>query len=136
VKAIVCRLAKLEARFVPREDEQSLLLRERLRRARERLASMGHPVLPPLVYDGPPLSLGEHILWARRKNKIRRGLSNDRCIQILRECGYFQGAGVSIVQLGRIPGGLSAQDTERYLREHGAEVFSPNRPVSSMRMGV
>jgi hypothetical protein len=67
VKAIARRLARLEDRYVPREDEQSRLLRERLRRAQERLQSMGHP-LPPLVYDGPPLSLGERILLARRNH--------------------------------------------------------------------
>jgi hypothetical protein len=65
MKAIVRRLARPQDRFVPQEDEQSLLLRERLCRARERLESMGLS-LPPLVYDGPPLSLGEQILLARR----------------------------------------------------------------------
>jgi hypothetical protein len=58
-------------------------------------------------------------------NKIRRGLSNDRCIEILRECGYFRGADVSVVELGRIPRGLSAADTERFLREHGDQVCGP-----------
>jgi hypothetical protein len=66
VRAIARRLARLEDRFVPREDEQSLLLKGRLRRARERLQSMKHPLPPPLVYDGSPLGLGERILWARR----------------------------------------------------------------------
>jgi hypothetical protein len=65
VKAIVRRLARLEDRFVPREDAESERLRERLRRARERLQSLGH-LLPPLVYNGPPSSLGERILLARR----------------------------------------------------------------------
>jgi hypothetical protein len=66
MKAIVRRLARLEDRYVPREDEQSRLLRERLRRAQGRLQSMGHPPPLPLVYDGPPLSLGERILLVRR----------------------------------------------------------------------
>jgi hypothetical protein len=69
-------------------------------------------------------------------NKIRRGLSNDRCIEILRDCGYFRGAGVSVVELGRIPGGLSAEDTERFLRERGSEVLSTNQPRNSVRIGV
>jgi hypothetical protein len=69
-------------------------------------------------------------------NKIRRGLSNDRCIEILRDCGYFLGADVSVVELGRIPRGLSAEDTERFLREHGGEVFSPHQPGNSVRMGI
>jgi hypothetical protein len=66
MKAIVRRLARLEDRYVPREDAESERLRERLCRAQERLQSMGHPLPLPLVYDGPPLNLGERILWARR----------------------------------------------------------------------
>jgi hypothetical protein len=66
VKAIVRRLARLEDRYVPREDAESERLRERLRRARERMQAMGHELPSPLVYDGPPSSLGERILLARR----------------------------------------------------------------------
>jgi hypothetical protein len=69
VKAIARRLARLEDRYVPREDAESERLRERLRRARERLEPMGHPLPPPLVYEGPPLSLGERILLAIAQNK-------------------------------------------------------------------
>jgi hypothetical protein len=78
VKAIVRRVAQLEDRFVPREDGESLLLRERLRRAQERLASMGHPLPPPLVYDGPPLSLGERILLARRSHMRRLAMAAEQ----------------------------------------------------------
>jgi hypothetical protein len=66
VRAILRRLARLEDRYIPREDAESERLRERLRRAQERLQSLGHPLPPPPVYDGPPLSLGERILLARR----------------------------------------------------------------------
>jgi hypothetical protein len=71
MRAIVRRLERLEDRFVPAEDEESRLLRERLLRARERLQAMGHPLPLPLVYDGPPLSLDERILWARRMRGAR-----------------------------------------------------------------
>jgi hypothetical protein len=71
VRAIARRLARLEDRYVPREDAESERLREQFRRARERLQSMGHPLPPPLVYDGPPLSLGERILLARRNHMWR-----------------------------------------------------------------
>jgi hypothetical protein len=71
MKAIARRLARLENRFIPREDAESELLRERLRRAQQRLVGIGHPVPPPLVYDGPPLSLGERILWARHAHTRR-----------------------------------------------------------------
>jgi hypothetical protein len=72
VKAIVRRLARLEDRYVPREDAESERLRERLRRAQERLASTGHPLPPPLTYDGPPLSLDERILLARRNHSAEQ----------------------------------------------------------------
>jgi hypothetical protein len=68
VRSIARRLGRLEDRFIPREDAESERLRERLRRARERLQSIGHSLPPPLVYDGPPLSLGERILLARRNH--------------------------------------------------------------------
>ena len=69
MKAIARRLARLEDHYVLREDAESVRLRERLRRARERLQSMGRPSPPPLVYDGPSLSLGERILLARRNHR-------------------------------------------------------------------
>jgi hypothetical protein len=68
VKAIARRLVRLEDRYVPREDAQSERLRERLSRAQERLQSMGHALPSALIYHGPPLSLGERILLARRNH--------------------------------------------------------------------
>jgi hypothetical protein len=48
-------------------------------------------------------------------------LDQDRCIQILRECGFLPTGPVGLVNLGEIPDGLDAEELERYLREHGAE---------------
>ena len=70
MRAIVRRLARLEVKLVPRESAESARLRERLYRARLRLAAAGE------TYDGisqrpitdlsAHLSLGERILLARR----------------------------------------------------------------------
>jgi hypothetical protein len=47
-------------------------------------------------------------------------------MQILRECGYLPtGYGFSVVFLCNIPDGLTEDELEQYLREHGAEL-SPN----------
>jgi hypothetical protein len=47
----------------------------------------------------------------------------DRCVEILAESGFLRnGPGISTVDLLDIPHGLSAQELERYLREHGAEI--------------
>jgi hypothetical protein len=57
---------------------------------------------------------------------LHRGLSKERCIEILKKCGHLRtGPWFSLVNLYRIPRGLSAQDTERFLREHGQEVCGP-----------
>src|SRR5258707_1137124 len=52
-------------------------------------------------------------------------LDQDRCIQILRECGLLPTGPVGVVNLGHIPEGLNAEELERYLRKHGA-ALSPN----------
>ena len=50
-------------------------------------------------------------------------LDEDRCIEILRECGHLPtGPGLGIVNLYEIPDGLNAQQLERYLRRDGAEI--------------
>jgi hypothetical protein len=54
----------------------------------------------------------------------RLALDEDRCIEILLECGFVSTAPVSLVNLLDIPEGLNAEETERFLREHGAETRS------------
>jgi hypothetical protein len=57
---------------------------------------------------------------------LHRGLSKERCIEILKECGHLRtGPWFSLVSLYRVPRGLSPEDTERFLREHGEEVCGP-----------
>ena len=49
-------------------------------------------------------------------------LDQDRCIQILGECGFLPTGPAGVVNLGDIPEGLNAAETERFLREKGAEI--------------
>ena len=49
-------------------------------------------------------------------------LSDDACIQILRETGCLSTGRLGVVDLMKVPNGLNAEETERYLREHAAEI--------------
>jgi hypothetical protein len=51
----------------------------------------------------------------------RLALDQDRCIQILRECGFLPTGPIGLVNLGHIRDGLNAEELERFLRENGAE---------------
>ena len=48
-------------------------------------------------------------------------LDDDACVKILRECGFLPTSRFGVVNLGYIPEGLNAKETERFLREKGAE---------------
>ena len=48
-------------------------------------------------------------------------LDQDRCVEILRECGHLPTGPMGLVNLGRVPRGLNARELERFLRERGAE---------------
>lgn len=52
----------------------------------------------------------------------RPALDQDKCIQILRECDFLPTGRVGLVHLYKIPDGLNAEQTERFLRENGAEI--------------
>jgi len=49
-------------------------------------------------------------------------LDDDTCVGILRECGFLPAQRFGVLNLGRIPDGLNAKETERFLRERGAEL--------------
>ena len=53
-----------------------------------------------------------------------RGLALDqvRCIEILRECGFLPTGTLGLANFGKIPDGLYTKETERFLREQGAEI--------------
>ena len=48
-------------------------------------------------------------------------LADDRCIQILRECGHLPTTAGFGINFCEIPEDLNAKELERYLRENGAE---------------
>src|SRR5580658_7460728 len=48
-------------------------------------------------------------------------LDQDRCIEILGEGGFLSDAPISCVNFLNIPKGMNAEETEGFLREHGAE---------------
>jgi hypothetical protein len=53
---------------------------------------------------------------------VTLALDSDRCVEILRECGFVGTRGIVIVDLCKVPKGLNKDEIETYLREHGAEV--------------
>ena len=55
----------------------------------------------------------------------RRALSDDRCIEILDEAAFLHTGGFGLVDFTQIPRGLSAMETESFLRESGAEICGP-----------
>jgi hypothetical protein len=59
-------------------------------------------------------------------------LDADHCVEILREHGFVATSGFVVVDLLKIPRGLSAKETDTYLRKNGADLCSP-RPDTSCR---
>ena len=58
-----------------------------------------------------------------RAAAVSLALDADTCVRILEECGYLRDSGgASVVRLADIPDGLDAKETERFLRERGAEL--------------
>ena len=49
-----------------------------------------------------------------------RGLSDDRCIEILDESSLLDTGG--LVDFTQIPNGLDAKETQRFVRENGARI--------------
>jgi hypothetical protein len=53
------------------------------------------------------------------------GGAEDTYLQILDEAGFTSANGFTIIDLTRIPHGLSAEDAEKFVREHGAKICGP-----------
>jgi hypothetical protein len=49
-------------------------------------------------------------------------LDQDRCVEILAECGFLPTGPIGLVNICHIPNGLTAEGTEMFLRENGAEI--------------
>ena len=59
-------------------------------------------------------------------------LSNDRCIEILRESGFLPDGEIFVpVDLCGIPDGLNAEELEKFLRERGGEICGSRRPSNA-----
>lgn len=64
--------------------------------------------------DGQPQRL-----WVLIKAGYGLALDQDRCIQILDECGFLPTGRFGVVNLCGIPDGLNAEELENYLRTNG-----------------
>jgi hypothetical protein len=80
------------------------VLNRRIRRLEDRFGSAGGPSF--LVV----------------KSCVHLRLDSDTCVEILSECGFVAARGLVIVDLCKVPKGLTANETETYLRKHGAEL--------------
>ena len=65
-------------------------------------------------------------LWVVTIVGRRLALDEDACVGILGECGFLPTGRFGVVDLGHIPEGLNAKETERFLRERGAETCGLN----------
>jgi len=54
-------------------------------------------------------------------------LDRDRCIEILRECGFLPSSRFVVLHFFGIPHGLNAKELEQYLRRHGAQICGTGR---------
>jgi|SRR5580658_10545166 hypothetical protein len=64
----------------------------------------------------------------------RQALDVDTCVDILRECGFLPtGPGIGLVNLLHLPEDLTAQELERFLREHGPEICGHTRPKATFK---
>jgi hypothetical protein len=54
-------------------------------------------------------------------------LDADTCVEILRECGSMPTGAIGLVDLLKIPKGLDAKETERFLRENSAVICGSRR---------
>ena len=63
----------------------------------------------------------EQNVWAMTIAGRKLALDHDTCVGILRECGFLPARRWVVVDLGKIPDGLNAKETERFLREKGRE---------------
>ena len=56
------------------------------------------------------------------------GITEERCIQILEEGGFLPKSGFVVIDLMDLPT-MTVEETEKYLREHGAWITGPRMPL-------
>lgn len=67
--------------------------------------------------------------WVVRMFGRELALDDDRCLEILRECGFLpNGRPFAVVDLCGIPEGLDAKELESFLQESGERLCGSGRP--------
>ena len=70
-------------------------------------------------YANGNLKKGLQIVCTRADRRM--ALDAEACMQVLEECGHLPtGKAMTVVMLAKIPDGLDADQTRKYLRVHGA----------------
>jgi hypothetical protein len=64
---------------------------------------------------------GEQRLWVLTGPGYGVALDQDRCIQILAECGFLPKTRFGVLSFCGIPDGLNAKELENYLRINGTQ---------------
>jgi len=59
------------------------------------------------------------LLWVLCHAGWGLALDQERCIEILRECGFLPTGRFGVVNLTQVPDGLNAEELERFLRKNG-----------------
>jgi hypothetical protein len=95
------------------------VLERRLRRLEDQLGPA----------DGKP-----QLLVVVCKAGWRLALDQDECEQILRESGFLPTGPVAVVNLGKIPEGLNAEETKGFLRENAAEICGHRAGADRLRI--
>jgi len=65
------------------------------------------------------------ILFVACKAGWGLALDMHTCVDILRDCGYLPEGRIGLVSFLDIPAHRSAEELERFLREHGADLSGP-----------
>ena len=71
----------------------------------------------------------EQRIWASVIYGQELALDTDRCVDILRECGFLPMGRFGVVSFCGIPDGLNAEELENYLRTNGTRApgFDPDQ---------
>jgi len=105
-----CEHLGVQSSYTARADEAEAPVKAIARRLRR----LEHQLRPT---DGKPTLL----LFACNAAQ-ELALDDDTRKQILRETGCLSTGAVGVIDLTKIPDGLNAEETERYLRENAAEI--------------
>lgn len=74
----------------------------------------------------------EQSFWVTIQPGQKFALDQDRCIEILGECGFLPTGRFGVVNFCGIPDGLNGEELEKYLRTNGTQApgFSPDQQQS------